>query len=77
MSLEPAIALLIGLVAALHQVPTGYAVAGLGFVVVAGIGAERTGHRGPDPVPALGPVSGQQITVGSSPSPSRSPGSSR
>ncbi|MCA2214913.1 EamA family transporter [Jidongwangia harbinensis] len=49
MSLEPAIALLIGLVA-LHQVPTGYAVAGIGFVVVAGIGAERTGRREPDPV---------------------------
>lgn len=44
MSLEPAFALLIGL-AVLGQVPDGLAVAGIGFVVVAGIGAERTGAR--------------------------------
>jgi inner membrane transporter RhtA len=44
MALEPAIALVIGLVL-LGQVPTGVAVAGIGFVVAAGIGAERTGAR--------------------------------
>jgi inner membrane transporter RhtA len=44
MSLEPAIALIIGLIA-LHQVPALAAVAGIGFVVAAGIGAERTGAR--------------------------------
>lgn len=44
MSLEPAIALVIGLVA-LHQVPDAAPVVGLAFVVAAGIGAERTGAR--------------------------------
>jgi len=44
MALEPAIALAIGLIL-LGQVPTGVAVAGIGFVVAAGIGAERTGAR--------------------------------
>jgi inner membrane transporter RhtA len=46
MSLEPAIALVIGLVA-LHQVPGPAAVIGIGFVVAAGIGAQRTGRRAP------------------------------
>ncbi|MEV4146203.1 EamA family transporter [Amycolatopsis sp. NPDC049691] len=46
MSLEPAIALVIGLVV-LHQVPDAAAVAGVAFVVVAGVGAERTGAREP------------------------------
>ena len=45
MALEPAIALVVGLVA-LHQVPGWSAVVGLGFVVAAGIGAERSGARG-------------------------------
>jgi inner membrane transporter RhtA len=44
MSLEPAFALLVGL-ALLGQVPDALAVLGIGFVVVAGIGAERTGAR--------------------------------
>jgi len=44
MSLEPAIALLIGLVL-LGQVPNLLAVLGIGFVVAAGVGAERTGAR--------------------------------
>ncbi|MBV9919801.1 MAG: EamA family transporter, partial [Pseudonocardia sp.] len=44
MSLEPAIALVIGLVA-LHQVPGAAAVVGIAFVVAAGIGAERAGAR--------------------------------
>jgi inner membrane transporter RhtA len=46
MCLEPAIALLIGL-ALLDQVPTAAAVVGIGFVVAAGVGAERTGTRAP------------------------------
>ena len=51
MSLEPAIALLIGLVA-LHQVPGVAAVVGIAFVVAAGIGAERSGARAPvEPAP--------------------------
>jgi inner membrane transporter RhtA len=50
MSLEPAIALVIGLVV-LHQVPDAAAVAGVAFVVVAGVGAERTGAREPEREP--------------------------
>ena len=50
MSLEPAFALVIGLVI-LHQVPGPAAVVGIGFVVAAGIGATRAGAR-----PALVPV---------------------
>jgi len=50
MSLEPAFALVIGLVL-LGQVPGMLAVLGIGFVVVAGIGAERSGGReAPRPV---------------------------
>ena len=48
MSLEPAFAMLIGLVV-LSQVPGPLAVVGIAFVVVAGIGAERTGGRSADP----------------------------
>ena len=44
MSLEPAFALLVGLVV-LTQVPGPLAVVGIAFVVAAGIGAERTGAR--------------------------------
>jgi inner membrane transporter RhtA len=44
MSLEPAIALVVGLVA-LHQVPDLLPLVGIAFVVAAGIGAERTGTR--------------------------------
>ena len=44
MALEPAIALVVGLVG-LHQIPSWSAVAGIAFVVAAGIGAERTGGR--------------------------------
>ncbi len=44
MSLEPAIALVVGLVL-LGQVPRPLAVAGIVLVVAAGIGAERTGAR--------------------------------
>ena len=48
MALEPAFALVIGLVV-LHQVPDRLAVLGIGFVVAAGIGAERGGARPPAP----------------------------
>ncbi|MGZ6830818.1 MAG: EamA family transporter [Nocardioidaceae bacterium] len=60
MSLEPAIALVAGLVL-LHQVPGVVALVGVMFVVAAGVGAERTGARAhpaatissqPEPVPA-------------------------
>lgn len=52
MSLEPAFALVIGFLA-LSQAPGWLAVAGVGFVVAAGIGAERTGARTEAaPVPA-------------------------
>ncbi|MCK7626090.1 EamA family transporter [Streptomyces sp. RS10V-4] len=53
MSLEPAIALLIGLLV-LGQTPGLTAAAGVACVVVAGAGATRTGARtsGPEPAPA-------------------------
>ncbi len=61
MCLEPAIAVAAGLVL-LHQVPRLWALAGVAFVVAAGVGAERTGARqaggqpcAEEPVPA--PVS--------------------
>lgn len=46
MALEPALALLIGFVA-LHQAPDAVAVLGVGLVVAAGVGAERSGSRTP------------------------------
>jgi inner membrane transporter RhtA len=49
MSLEPAFAMLVGLIM-LHQVPGPFGVVGICFVVVAGIGAARTGARS-SPVP--------------------------
>jgi inner membrane transporter RhtA len=49
MSLEPALALLIGLLV-LGQAPGLLPIAGIAFVVVAGIGAERTGARPGAPV---------------------------
>jgi inner membrane transporter RhtA len=51
MSLEPALAVVIGLVA-LHQVPGLVPLVGIAFVVAAGIGAERTGARKAPPGPA-------------------------
>ncbi len=54
MSLEPALALLVGF-AVLNQVPRPVAVAGIALVVTAGIGAERTGARAERP-PGSAPV---------------------
>jgi inner membrane transporter RhtA len=51
MSLEPAIALVVGLFV-LDQVPGWLPVVGIGFVVVAGVGAERTGGRHQEPAVA-------------------------
>jgi inner membrane transporter RhtA len=48
MSLEPAVALLLGLIV-LGQIPGLGAVAGIALVVAAGIGAERTGGRADAP----------------------------
>jgi inner membrane transporter RhtA len=50
MALEPAFAMIVGLVV-LHQVPGPAGVVGICFVVAAGIGAARTGARS-TPVPA-------------------------
>ncbi len=53
MSLEPAIALVIGMVL-LHQTPGAAPLAGVAFVVAAGIGAERSAAhqtaKRPDPI---------------------------
>jgi inner membrane transporter RhtA len=57
MSLEPAFAVLVGLVV-LHQVPNALAAVGIGFVVAAGIGAARSGARPPVPNNA------EPVTVG-------------
>jgi inner membrane transporter RhtA len=46
MSLEPAVALIVGLVG-LHQTPAPAPLVGVVFVVVAGIGAQRGGARSP------------------------------
>ena len=63
MALEPGIALVIGFVA-LHQAPDLLAVAGVGFVVAAGIGAERSGARGPDlPEPVPNAAAGRHETI--------------
>ena len=59
MALEPAFALVIGFVA-LHQSPNLVAVLGIGLVVTAGIGAERSGSRATSASPEgghdLGPL---------------------
>jgi inner membrane transporter RhtA len=70
MSLEPAIALVVGLVL-LHQVPGLGPVIGIGFVVAAGVGAERTGAREPQPDPEPEAYVGSRC-VGTSSSPLRS-----
>jgi inner membrane transporter RhtA len=53
MALEPAFGLLMGVIV-LSQIPHVGQIAGVALVVVAGIGAERSGHREPQPaVPLL------------------------
>jgi inner membrane transporter RhtA len=54
MSLEPAIALLAGLLV-LGQIPGAAAAVGILFVVIAGIGATRTGARTPQPTTTATP----------------------
>jgi len=51
MSLEPAFALVVGLIV-LDQVPGAWAVLGICLVVAAGVGAARSGSRSTTPVPA-------------------------
>jgi inner membrane transporter RhtA len=51
MALEPAFAMIVGLIV-LHQVPGIEGIIGIGFVVLAGIGAARSGARTPPAVPA-------------------------
>jgi len=51
MALEPAFAMLVGLII-LHQVPGPGGVLGIFLVVAAGVGAARTGARSSPPVPA-------------------------
>ena len=55
MALEPAIALVIGMIV-LRQVPIGLQVLGIAFVVVAGIAAERSGHRDDDATERVPPA---------------------
>jgi inner membrane transporter RhtA len=54
MALEPAFGLTVGFVL-LSQVPTALQVIGITLVVVAGVGAERGGHRGDRPAPHTPP----------------------
>ena len=76
MSLEPAIAVVVGLVA-LHQRPGLLPVAGVLCVVAAGIGAERTGARGaprpeaPTPAPRRRAAPAAATTIPACPSPAR------
>jgi inner membrane transporter RhtA len=63
MSLEPAIALVVGL-AILSQRPGLVPVAGILFVVAAGIGAERTGARAESPPPTVAADSAALATQG-------------
>ena len=61
MALEPGFALVIGFVA-LHQAPDPVAVLGVGLVVVAGIGAERSGARSPAEPGALARTTADRLT---------------
>src|ERR1019366_7267599 len=62
MSLEPAIALLAGLLI-LGQIPSAAAAAGVLFVVVAGIRATPTGARPPQPPAPPAPPEGSIVSV--------------
>jgi inner membrane transporter RhtA len=63
MALEPAFALIIGFLA-LHQALTPVAAAGVGLVVAAGIGAERSGARRPAEQPEAASARGVPVPVG-------------
>ena len=66
MALEPAFALVIGLLA-LHQVPGSLSVLGIALVVAAGIGAERSGARAVVVTPSTGPPLVRAGVVGGPP----------
>ena len=66
MALEPAFALVIGLLA-LHQVPNSLSVLGIALVVAAGIGAERSGARAPVLTQSLEPPLVRAGVVGGPP----------
>lgn len=68
MALEPAFALVIGFVA-LHQVPNLIAVFGIGLVVAAGIGAERSGARTPKGPAAEADSTGTDTECATEPTP--------
>jgi inner membrane transporter RhtA len=68
MCLEPALAVVIGLLL-LGQVPGWAPLAGIAFVVVAGIGAERTGARAAVPVDSVTPPSARRQVVPAGPGP--------
>ena len=53
MALEPGIATLVGALL-LAQIPGVVQVVGVALVVVAGVGAERSGHREPGPPDVIG-----------------------
>src|SRR5262249_12198169 len=71
MCLEPAFALLAGLVL-LGQVPGAWSLAGVAFVVAAGLGAERTGARpapqGPPDGPRAAAADAPRVGAGAAPS---------
>ena len=60
MALEPAFALAIGFVA-LHQQPNAVALLGIGLVVIAGVGAERSGSREHAPAVDVDPPHGVHV----------------
>ena len=72
MSLEPAFALVVGLLV-LHQVPGVLPVVGIGFVVAAGVGAARTGGRA-EPLAEPGLPAAPPVAVAGSERPARACG---
>ena len=71
MSLKPAIALIAGILL-LHQLPGAWSLAGVAFVIAAGIGAERTGAR-PAPARGLSAISPCRTRAARRPCPRHSP----
>ncbi|MFI8411184.1 EamA family transporter [Paeniglutamicibacter gangotriensis] len=60
MCLEPAIAMIVGLLI-LHQIPRPAAVVGIVLVIIAGIGATRTGRR--EPIKPLPTADGPELSL--------------